>query len=145
MAVFSNIVGVSGLVQEEPMHQLSEITSITQEPTSISKLIFDCQIQEAYSEKKCSPIPSEQHRLVQAYSDASYNFYQSDDSFYMDDFLGHATESDRRPSISTPAEIAKSKFNNAICKKSKLITSENCLSTDNLNTQIKIYRKITKE
>ncbi|CAH9090982.1 unnamed protein product [Cuscuta europaea] len=98
------------------MHWLPKISSITEEPTSISKLIFDNQIRETYSDKQWSPIPLEQHKLVQAYFDASDNFYESDDSFYMDDFMGHATESDRRPPISTPAEIAKSKFNRAIYK-----------------------------
>ncbi|CAH9127800.1 unnamed protein product [Cuscuta epithymum] len=82
--------------------------------------------------------------MIQAYSDAFDDFDHSDDSFFTDDFLGHATESDRRPPISYPEEIRKSKFNTAICHKANFITSENCLPTDNLNTQLKIYRKSQK-
>ncbi|CAH9064864.1 unnamed protein product [Cuscuta epithymum] len=144
LGVFSNFVGIFDLVQEEPMHQLQEVTGFTEEPTSISKLIFDSQIRGAFPKQQWSPTLVEHPRLVEAYSDASDNFYQSDDSFYMDDFLGHATESDRRPPISTPTEIGKSKFNRAICTKSKFVTSENCLPTENLNTQLKIYRKSQK-
>ncbi|CAH9075881.1 unnamed protein product, partial [Cuscuta europaea] len=128
LAIFSNFVGLPILVQETP----------------ISKLILDSQIQGAHSHKQGSPTPVERHGLVQAYSDASDHFYQSDDSSYMYDFMGHATESDRRPPISTPEEIKKSKFNRAICRKSKFVTSENCLPTKNLNTQAKIYRKSLK-
>ncbi|CAH9117801.1 unnamed protein product [Cuscuta europaea] len=126
------------------MDMLQQTMSLTEEPKSISKLIFDSQIREAYSEKIYSPTPVERPPPVQAYSDASDTFYQTDDSGFTDDFLGHATESERRPPISTPEEIKKSKFNKAICRKSKFVTPENCLPTENLNTQIKIYRKSQK-
>ncbi|CAH9079860.1 unnamed protein product [Cuscuta europaea] len=105
------------------MHRLQETMPLIEESTSITKLIFDSQIREAYSDKQCSPTPVKHLRLVQAYSDASDSYYQSDDSFSMDDFLGHTTESERRPPISLPAEIRKSKFNRAICRKSKFVTS----------------------
>ncbi|CAH9092450.1 unnamed protein product [Cuscuta europaea] len=82
--------------------------------------------------------------LIQAFSDASDDFYHSDDSLFTDDFLGHATKSDRRPPISYPEEIRKSKFNTAICWKTNFITSENYMPTENLNTQLKIYRKSQK-
>ncbi|CAH9092446.1 unnamed protein product [Cuscuta europaea] len=114
--------------------------------TSISKLIFNYQIQAAgnknnqvFHDRKKPELP-----LIQAFSDASDDFYHSDDSLFTDDFLGHATKSDRRPPISYPEEIRKSKFNTAICWKTNFITSENYMPTENLNTQLKIYRKSQK-
>ncbi|CAH9054198.1 unnamed protein product [Cuscuta epithymum] len=146
LAMFSNIVGISVLVQEEPMHLEPETTTNTVEPTSISKLIFNFHIQGAYAEQQQThtseilpKIP-----LIQAYSDASDSYNPSDDSFFSDDFLGHATESERRPPISNQDDIWDSKFNRVICHKSKFITSDNCLPTDNLNTQLKIYKKSQK-
>ncbi|CAH9082837.1 unnamed protein product [Cuscuta europaea] len=144
MAILSNFVGLSNLVQETGMDMLQETMILSEEPKSISKLILESQIREAYSQKQNSPTPVERPLPVQAYSDASDTFYQSDDSGFMDEFLGHATENERRPPISTPEEIRKSKFNRAICRKSKFVTAENCLPTENLNTQLKIYRKPQK-
>ncbi|CAH9123505.1 unnamed protein product [Cuscuta epithymum] len=73
--------------------------------------------------------------LIPAYSDASDSFDHSDDSFF---------SGDRRPPISNEEDIRNSKFNSAICRKAEFITSENCLPTDNLNTQLKIYKKSQK-
>ncbi|CAH9120598.1 unnamed protein product [Cuscuta epithymum] len=124
----------------------------SEDPTSISKLILNFQIQgDLRIESECNEnqivLSSEkQPKLpqIEAYSDASDSYDYSDDSFYRDDFLGHATESNRRPPISYPEEIRKSKFNSAICCKANFVTSENCLPTDNLNTQLKIYKKSQK-
>ncbi|CAH9133613.1 unnamed protein product [Cuscuta epithymum] len=145
MRLFANFVGLCYSEQEEPMHQKNETSTDTQE-ISISKLIFNYEVQRAYGEKQ-QPLYFEkqpQTPLIEAYSDASDDFDPSDDSFFSDDFLGHATESDRRPPISNKDEIRNSKFNRSICRKSKLVTNENCLPTDNLNTQLKIYRKSQK-
>ncbi|CAH9090810.1 unnamed protein product [Cuscuta epithymum] len=145
MRLFANFVGLCYSEQEEPMHQKNETSADTEE-ISISKLIFNYEVQRAYGEKQ-QPLYFEkqpQTPLIQAYSDASNDFDPSDDSFFSDDFLGHATESDRRPPISNKDEIRKSKFNRTICRKAKLVTNENCLPTDNLNTQLKIYRKSQK-
>ncbi|CAH9075469.1 unnamed protein product [Cuscuta epithymum] len=147
LAIFSNFVGLTNLIQEIPMHLENEpLTGIEE---TISKLIFNFEVQRAYVVTE--PLHSSEKQAItpqmpqnQAYSDASDNFDYSDDSFYTDDFLGHATESDRRPPISYPNEIRKSKFNSAICRKANSVTSENCLPTDNLNTQLKIYRKSQK-
>ncbi|CAH9108714.1 unnamed protein product [Cuscuta epithymum] len=144
LAIFSNFVGKPQLVQEEPMHSEFETSA---ELTSISKLIFNFEVQRAYVEKQKTASTEKQpliSSLLQAYSDASDSFDPSDDSYFSDDFLGHATESDRRPPISEQEQIRDSTFNRAICRKSQLITSENCLPTDNLNTQLKIYRKSQK-
>ncbi|CAH9093261.1 unnamed protein product [Cuscuta europaea] len=75
LAIFSNFVGISNLELEEPMHRSQETSLITEEPTSISKLIFYFQIQGAYLEKHWSPPPEKQNRLIQAFSDASDCFY----------------------------------------------------------------------
>ncbi|CAH9093944.1 unnamed protein product [Cuscuta europaea] len=83
--------------------------------------------------------------MTQAYSDASDSFHPSDDSYYSDDFLGHVTESDRRPPISNRDDIRDSNFNREICFKSQFITQDTCLPTENLNTQLKIYRKSQKK
>ncbi|CAH9138899.1 unnamed protein product [Cuscuta epithymum] len=118
--IFSDYVGLSQSVQDDSIILQRKSLLQTGDPTSISKLIFNYQIQA---------VGTENH---------------SDDSLFTDDFLGHATESDRRPPISYPEEIRKSKFNTAICRKANFITSENCLSTENLNTQLKIYKKSQK-
>ncbi|CAH9124543.1 unnamed protein product [Cuscuta epithymum] len=146
LAMFSNTVGISALVQEDQMHVKPKTTADTIEPTSISKLIFNFQIQGAYTEQQqthCSEIPPKLPLLL-AYSDASDSYDPSDESFFSDDFLGHATESERRLPISNQNDIRDSKFNRGICHKSKFITSDNCLPTDNLNTQLKIYKKSQK-
>ncbi|CAH9143430.1 unnamed protein product [Cuscuta epithymum] len=105
--------------------------------------VFNYEVQRAYGEKQESLSFEKQPQipLIQAYFDASDNFDYSDDSFFSDDFLGHATESDRHLPISNQEEIGNSKFNRTICRKSKFVTYENCLPTDNLNTQLKFYRK----
>ncbi|CAH9130402.1 unnamed protein product [Cuscuta epithymum] len=144
--VFSNFVGMSTYVQDDSINLQHGSTIETEDPTSISKLIFNYQIYAASTENLQVHCPGKQLQLplIQAYSDASDSFEHSDDSFFTDDFLGHATENDRRPPISYPEEIRKSKFNRAICRKAILVNSENCLPTDNLNTQLKIYRKSQK-
>ncbi|CAH9110110.1 unnamed protein product [Cuscuta epithymum] len=115
-------------------------TSVDSEDITISKLIFNYEVQRAFGEKQS--LEKQPHiPLLQAYSDASNSFDYSDDSFFSDDFLGHATESDRRPPLSKHDEIKNSKFNRTICRKAKSVNSENCLPTDNLNTQLKLYRK----
>ncbi|CAH9135135.1 unnamed protein product [Cuscuta epithymum] len=58
-----------------------------------------------------------------------------------DDFLGHASESEKRTPISSMDDLWDSETNNDICNKAFFITPKNCLPTGNLNTQIKIYRK----
>ncbi|CAH9088483.1 unnamed protein product [Cuscuta epithymum] len=58
-----------------------------------------------------------------------------------DDFLGHASESGKRTPISSMEDLWDSDMNQDICNKALLVTRENCLPTENLNTQIKIYRK----
>ncbi|CAH9124391.1 unnamed protein product [Cuscuta epithymum] len=138
--------GLSKTVQDDSLSLHHRSVPQTEDPTSISKLIFNYHIQTADAEKthvfsfgKQPELP-----LNQAYSDASDDFDHSDDSLFTDDFLGHAIESDRRPPISYPEEVWKSKFNTAICRKATFITSENCLPTENLNTQLKIYRKSQK-
>ncbi|CAH9115157.1 unnamed protein product, partial [Cuscuta epithymum] len=141
LRLFSNFVGLSYIEQEALTHLEHESTPT--EDITISKLIFNYEVQKAYGEKQ-DPLSFEkqpQIPLIQAYSDASDNFDHSDDSYFSDDFLGHATESDCRPPISNREEIKNSKFNRTICRKSKLVTYENCLPTDNLNTQLKLYRK----
>ncbi|CAH9107029.1 unnamed protein product [Cuscuta epithymum] len=145
LTLFSNFAELPYLVREEIMDWEHDTLGDYEEIT-ISKLIFNFEIQRAFGEKQ-QPLSFEkqpQIPLLQAYSDASDSFDYSDDSFYSDDFLGHATESDRRPPLSNPEEIKKSKFNRTICRKSKLVTSGNCLPTENLNTQLKIYRKSQK-
>ncbi|CAH9130401.1 unnamed protein product [Cuscuta epithymum] len=137
---------MSTYVQDDSINLQHGSTIETEDPTSISKLIFNYQIYAASTENLQVHCPGKQLQLplIQAYSDASDSFEHSDDSFFTDDFLGHATENDRRPPISYPEEIRKSKFNRAICRKAILVNSENCLPTDNLNTQLKIYRKSQK-
>ncbi|CAH9072700.1 unnamed protein product [Cuscuta epithymum] len=140
LTFFSNFV--SELEQQEFRHWEHE-TSADTEVITISKLIFNYEVQRAYSGKQQPPSLEKQPQipLIQAYSDASDSFDHSDESFFSDDFLGHATESDRRPPLSNQEEIGNSKFNRTICRKAKLVTSENCLPTENLNTQLKLYRK----
>ncbi|CAH9094152.1 unnamed protein product [Cuscuta epithymum] len=58
-----------------------------------------------------------------------------------DDFLGHASESEKRAPISSMDDLWDSNMNDDICNKALLVTPENCLHTENLNTQIKIYRE----
>ncbi|CAH9079625.1 unnamed protein product [Cuscuta epithymum] len=58
-----------------------------------------------------------------------------------DDFLGHASESEKRTPISSMEDLWDSDTNQDICNKAKLVTRDNCLPTMNLNTQMKIYRK----
>ncbi|CAH9148634.1 unnamed protein product, partial [Cuscuta epithymum] len=146
LTLFSNFVELSYLEQDETTHWEHESTTYSEEIT-ISKLIFNYEVQRAYSENQQPLLSFEkqpQIPLLQAYSDASDNFDHSDDSFFSDDFLGHATESDRRPPLSNQEEIRNSKFNRTICRKLKLVTYENCLPTENLNTQLKLYRKSQK-
>ncbi|CAH9115264.1 unnamed protein product [Cuscuta europaea] len=111
---------------------------------SISKLIFNYQARDIENFDVYSSREQPELSLIQAYSDASHNFDFSDDYFFTYEFLRHATEIDRRPPISFLEEIKKSKFNTAIWHKAKFITSENCLPTENLNTQLKLYRKSQK-
>ncbi|CAH9135848.1 unnamed protein product [Cuscuta epithymum] len=148
LSTFSNFVRLTNSVQEPPMHLEQESSARTEE--TISKLIFNFEVQRAYAIKHL-PHSSEKQPMIprlpqiHTYSDASDSFDYFDDSFFQDDFLGHATESDRRPPISYPEEIRKSKFNSAICCKANFVTLENCLPTDNLNTQLKIDRKSQKK
>ncbi|CAH9105120.1 unnamed protein product [Cuscuta epithymum] len=145
LAIFSNFVGLTSLVQEEPTQLEHETIADTEESTSISKLIFNFEVQRAYAEKHQPPTEKQSKlALVQAYSDASDSFDPSDDSHFSDDFLGHATECDRRPPISGREDIRDSEFNSAICYKSQFITLDNCILTDNLNTQLKLYKKSQK-
>ncbi|CAH9077169.1 unnamed protein product [Cuscuta europaea] len=58
-----------------------------------------------------------------------------------DDILGHASESKKRAPISSVEGLWDSDTNQNICNKALLITRENYLLTENLNTQIKMYRK----
>ncbi|CAH9104610.1 unnamed protein product [Cuscuta epithymum] len=144
--IFSNFVGITKYVQDDSINLQLRSTIESEDPTSISKLILNSQIQGQCTENQ-NVISSEKEPelpRIQAYSDASDSFDYSDDSFFADDFLGHATESDRRPPISYPEEIRKSKFNREICSKANFVTSENCLPTDNLNKQLKIYKKSQK-
>ncbi|CAH9126638.1 unnamed protein product [Cuscuta epithymum] len=92
LALFSNFVGVSYLEQEEAMHREYETLADTKDIT-ISKLIFNYEVQRAYGEKQqlISFQKQPQVPLLQAYSDASDKFDPSDDSFFSYDFLGHAT------------------------------------------------------
>ncbi|CAH9114676.1 unnamed protein product [Cuscuta epithymum] len=144
--ILTNFVGISKTVPDDSISLLHGNEQQTEDPTSISKLIFNYQIQTGDTKNTHAINFGKQPELplIQAYSDASDDFDYSDDSLFTDDFLGHATESDRRPPISYPEEIRKSKFNTAICHKANFITSENCLPTENLNTQLKIYRKSQK-
>ncbi|CAH9094197.1 unnamed protein product [Cuscuta europaea] len=144
---FSNFVGLQKSLQDDLISfQRSSPTFEVEESTSISKLIFNSQIQESTTGNQQVHSPTRQPQLspIQAYSGVSDGFDHSDDSFFSDDFLGHATESDRRPPISIQEEIRKSEFNKAICRKASFVTSENYLPIENLNTQLKIYRKSQK-
>ncbi|CAH9103136.1 unnamed protein product [Cuscuta epithymum] len=144
--IFSNFVGLSKSMQDDSAFLQHRSKLAPEDPTSISKLILHYQIQTIDTENQhvfsCEKQP--QLSPIQAYSDASDDFNHSDDSFFTDDFLGHATDSDRRPPLSYPEEIRKSKFNREICRKANLMNSDNCLPTANLNTQVKIYRKNQK-
>ncbi|CAH9138977.1 unnamed protein product [Cuscuta epithymum] len=142
--IFSNFAGPPESVQDDSISLQYRSTYEIEDNTSISKLILNYQIQAASIENQLVFTPMKQLPRIEAYSDASDGFDHSDDSFFRDDFLGHATESDRRLPISYPEEIRNSKLNRAICRKAKFVTSENCLPTDNLNTQLKIYRKTQK-
>ncbi|CAH9104339.1 unnamed protein product [Cuscuta epithymum] len=111
--IFSNFVWLSKSVQDDSISFQHGRMSEIKEPTSISKLIFIYQIkaagienQQVFSSEKQPQLPQ-----IQAYSDASDDFDHSDDSLFTNDFLGHATESERHPPISYPQEIRKSKFN----------------------------------
>ncbi|CAH9123674.1 unnamed protein product [Cuscuta epithymum] len=61
--------------------------------------------------------------------------------FSGDDFLGHASESEKRTTLSSREDLWDSDANQDICNEARLVTMENCLPTSNLNTQIKLYRK----
>ncbi|CAH9071272.1 unnamed protein product [Cuscuta epithymum] len=143
--IFSNFVGLS--VQEDPMILAPRHMTGNEVGLSISKEILNLDILGAgvtFQETHSVENPKQKHSLLQAYSDASDSFDPSDDSFFSDDFLGHATESDRRIPISTQEDIQNSDFNRQICYKSQFITQDNSLPTENLNTQLKIYRKTQK-
>ncbi|CAH9114184.1 unnamed protein product [Cuscuta europaea] len=145
LTLFSNFVELSILRQEEVKFWEHENTGESEEIT-ISKLIFNYEVQRAFGETQ-QLLTFEKHPqnpILQAYSDASDSYDHSDESFFSDDFLGHAIESDRRPPLSKKEEIKRSKFNRTIYHKSQLVTSENFLPTENLNTQIKLYRKSQK-
>ncbi|CAH9071644.1 unnamed protein product [Cuscuta europaea] len=144
--IFFNFVGLSKPVQDDSISLQHGSTLESEDPTSISKLILYHQIQTVGTVVEHVLSSGKQPQLppIEAYSCASDEFDHSDDSFFKDDFLGHATESDHRPPISYPEEIRMSKFNKEICRKANFVTSENCLPTDNLNTQMKIYKKKTR-
>ncbi|CAH9074230.1 unnamed protein product [Cuscuta europaea] len=69
--------------------------------------------------------PSYLRNNHKTHSDASDDFDHSDESFFSDDFLGHASETDRRPPLSNREEIKKSKVNRSICRKSRFVNSDN--------------------
>ncbi|CAH9075698.1 unnamed protein product [Cuscuta epithymum] len=62
-------------------------------------------------------------------------------TYSSDEFLGHVSENEKRAPISTMEDLWDSNANQEICDKALLVTRENCLPTENLNTQIKTYRK----
>ncbi|CAH9060940.1 unnamed protein product [Cuscuta epithymum] len=62
-------------------------------------------------------------------------------SYSGDEFLGHASESEKRTPIFAIEDLWDSDTNEDICNKASLVTRENCLPTQNLNTQMKMYRK----
>ncbi|CAH9075095.1 unnamed protein product [Cuscuta europaea] len=144
--VFSNFVGLSKPLQDDSISLQQGIMLEYEDPTSISKLILHQQtlavgtvIEHVFSSGKLPQLPP-----IEAYSCVFDDFDHSEDSIFADDFLGHATEIERCPPISYPEEIRKSKFNKEICWKANFITAENCLPTENLNTQLKIYKKTQK-
>ncbi|CAH9050898.1 unnamed protein product [Cuscuta epithymum] len=62
-------------------------------------------------------------------------------SYSADEFLGHASKSEKRPPISSMEDLWDSDTNQDVCNKATLATWDNYLPTLNLNTQIKLYRK----
>ncbi|CAH9131459.1 unnamed protein product [Cuscuta epithymum] len=56
-------------------------------------------------------------------------------------FSDHASKSEKRAHVSSLEDLWDSDINQDICNKARLITRENCLPTENLNAQIKIYKK----
>ncbi|CAH9124420.1 unnamed protein product [Cuscuta epithymum] len=145
ITILSNFAGFQKSMQDDSISFQHWSTFETEDPTSISKLIFNFQIEAASTEKQLIYSLEKQPKLtpIQAYSDASDSFDYSDDSF-SDDYLGHATESERRPPISNQEEIRNTKFNRAICQKANFVTTENYIPTENLNMQLKIYMKSQK-
>ncbi|CAH9139903.1 unnamed protein product [Cuscuta epithymum] len=65
----------------------------------------------------------------------------SESIFSGDEFLGHASENEKRTPISTVGGLWDSDTNEVICKKALLVTPENCLPTQNLSTQKRLNRK----
>ncbi|CAH9137061.1 unnamed protein product [Cuscuta epithymum] len=91
--IFSNFVGHSKSMQDDSISLQHGSLLETEDHTSISKLIFNYQIQAAITETNHVFSSGKQHQLplIQAYSDASDDFDHSDDSLFTDDSLGHAT------------------------------------------------------
>ncbi|CAH9105077.1 unnamed protein product [Cuscuta epithymum] len=68
-------------------------------------------------------------------------FGGSNSSLSGDEFLGHVSENEKRVPISTEEDLWDSDTNELICQKALLVTRENCLPTQNLNTQRRSYKK----
>ncbi|CAH9090408.1 unnamed protein product [Cuscuta epithymum] len=64
-----------------------------------------------------------------------------DFSYSGDEFIGHVSENEKRVPISTEKDLWDSDTNEVICQKALLVTQENCLPTQNLNTQKGMYKK----
>ncbi|CAH9122663.1 unnamed protein product [Cuscuta epithymum] len=58
-----------------------------------------------------------------------------------DEFIGHVSKNKKRVPISTEDDLWDSYTNDVICKNALLVTRENCLPTQNMNTQKGIYKK----
>ncbi|CAH9085666.1 unnamed protein product [Cuscuta epithymum] len=58
-----------------------------------------------------------------------------------DEFNGHVSENEKRVPISTVEDLWDSDSNGVLCQKALLVTQENCLPTQNLNTQKRMYKK----
>ncbi|CAH9108679.1 unnamed protein product [Cuscuta epithymum] len=69
-------------------------------------------------------------------------FYGGPDSIISgDEFLGHVSENEKRVPFSTMEDLWDSDTNEIICQKALLVTPDNCLPTQNLNTQKRMYKK----
>ncbi|CAH9143053.1 unnamed protein product [Cuscuta epithymum] len=62
-------------------------------------------------------------------------------TFSGDEFLGHVSENEKRVPISTVEDLWDSDANETIFQKALLVTRDNCLPTENQNTQKQMYKK----
>ncbi|CAH9128893.1 unnamed protein product [Cuscuta epithymum] len=134
--MLDNTLSSSGRFDPDPLTTYEEQSSSVD--ISISKLLIQADLENPKEQKleECD-IFSGNHKII-AFSEHSDRYFSGDK------FIGHASESDKRPPNVLVEDLWDADTNTNICKKALLITQDNCLPTDNLNTQIKIYQKRKK-